>query len=54
LNLSRVIEISYQFKIYAYDAYVLECAERLSAPLVTLDSNMKQVATALDITLIAV
>jgi hypothetical protein len=25
--------------IYAYDAYVLECAERFHVPLITLDSQ---------------
>jgi len=54
LNLRRAIEISHHFKIYAYDAYVLECAERLNAPLITLDHGMKQVAKKLNITLIEV
>lgn len=54
LNLSRALEISYRCNIYAYDAYVLECAERLNAPLLTLDHGMKQAATTLEITLIEV
>lgn len=29
INLTRAIEISYGHDLYAYDAYVLECAERL-------------------------
>ncbi len=54
LNLSRAVEISHKFNIYAYDAYVIECAERLKSPLVTLDSKMKEVAENLGVTLIEV
>ncbi len=54
LNLSRSVEISHKFNIYAYDAYVIECAERLNAPLITLDSRMKEVAEQMGITVIEV
>lgn len=54
LHLSRSIEISHKFSIYAYDAYVMECAERLKSPLVTLDCRMKEVARNLGITVIEV
>lgn len=54
LNLSRTVEISHQCAIYAYDAYVLECAERLNAPLLTLDAGMKRAAGHLNISLIEV
>lgn len=54
LNLSRAVEISHHCNIYAYDAYVLECAERLNAPLLTLDGGMKRAATLLNIALIEV
>ena len=54
LNLARAVEISHICGIYAYDAYVLECAERLHAPLVTLDRGMKKAAEALNLTSIEV
>lgn len=54
LNLPRAVEISHSLGIYAYDAYVLECAERLNAPLVTLDRGMKLAAKRLNLTLIEV
>ena len=54
LSLLHAAEISHRCNIYAYDAYVLECAERLNAPLFTLDSGMKQAATILNIALIEV
>jgi predicted nucleic acid-binding protein len=54
LNLKRAVEISHNFNIYAYDAYVIECAERLKSALVTLDSRMKDVAKKLGISIIEV
>jgi predicted nucleic acid-binding protein len=40
--------------IYAYDSYVLECAERLKSDLATLDRRMKNVAGELKISIIEV
>jgi len=54
LNLKRATEISHELNIYAYDAYVLECAERLKLDLVTLDSRMKEFARKLGIKVIEV
>lgn len=54
LNLKRAIELSHSFNIYAYDAYVLECAERLNIPLVTLDERMKDIAEHAGISVIEV
>ncbi len=54
LNLERSAEICHQFGIYAYDAYVLECAERLKSDLTTLDKRMKEIAAKLAIPVIEV
>ena len=53
-DLRRAIQISHEYKIYAYDAYVLECANRLNLPLVTLDKLMQEKAKQLNIILIEV
>jgi predicted nucleic acid-binding protein len=53
-DLRRAIQISHQCKIYAYDAYILECAKRLNLPLITLDKLMSEQAKQLNITLIEV
>ena len=53
-DLHRAIQISHEYKIYAYDAYVLECANRLNLPLVTLDKLTQEKAKQLNITLIEV
>jgi hypothetical protein len=39
-------------RIYAYDAYFLQCALETKAPLLTLDGGMKRVAKLLDITVV--
>jgi predicted nucleic acid-binding protein len=40
------------FRIYAYDAYFLQCSLETKCPLLTLDGGMKRVAKELDITLV--
>jgi predicted nucleic acid-binding protein len=42
-----------QFRIYAYDAYFLQCALETKCPLLTLDAGMKRVAKQLEITVVA-
>lgn len=54
LNLERSAEICHQYDIYAYDAYVLECAERAKSDLITLDMKMKDIAEKLTISIIEV
>ncbi len=53
-NLTRALEISQAHNLYAYDAYVLECAERFHLELVTLDNRMNEVARQLGISVIEV
>jgi predicted nucleic acid-binding protein len=43
------LEIATRFGVYAYDAYYLDCALRLRAPLLTLDRAMKHIAGELSI-----
>jgi predicted nucleic acid-binding protein len=40
-GVEKAMEIAYRYKSYAYDAYFLECADRLKMPLLTLDKKMK-------------
>ena len=40
------------FRIYAYDAYFLQCSVETKCPLLTLDRGMKRVAGELGITLV--
>lgn len=41
-----------RFRIYAYDAYFLQCSRETRCPLLTLDGEMKRVARQLSITLV--
>lgn len=43
------LDIAMQHKIYAYDAYFLECALAARSPLLTLDKGMRRVARELNI-----
>jgi predicted nucleic acid-binding protein len=45
----NALKISKQTDIYAYDAYVLECAIKQKSPLLTLDKKLKAAAQELNI-----
>jgi len=49
VDIQKALRLAMEFKIYAYDAYFLQCAKSLSSPLITLDTRMKQVASKLNI-----
>lgn len=49
IDIQKTLRLAIEFKIYAYDAYFLQCAKSLSSPLITLDNRMKQVAAKLNI-----
>ena len=44
VELSAAVSLSDQHGIYAYDAYVLECARRYQTPLLSLDGQQLRVA----------
>ena len=50
----NAITISKQTNMYAYDAYFLDCAFRLKAPLLTLDQKLKNAAQNLNIKILEV
>ena len=54
VHLEEAVQLANEMDIYAYDAYVLVCAERLEAPVLTLDKSIIQLARARDITLVEV
>ena len=51
-NIQESLEIAFQFNLYAYDAYFLQCAQSLKCPLMTLDQRLKDVAKELSITVL--
>lgn len=52
--LERALHIASEFKIYAYDAYLIQCAEQTSSALLTLDKGLANTAKQMGITLLEV
>ena len=44
VDFENALKISKQDKLYAYDAYFIECAIRNKAPFLTLDRKLKTAA----------
>jgi len=44
VELTDSLELANEFGIYAYDAYLLRCAEKYRLPLLTLDNRLVQIA----------
>jgi predicted nucleic acid-binding protein len=42
--LEKALELSHAQNIYAYDAYLLQCAQQTSTSLLTLDHRLKDAA----------
>ena len=51
VDIAKTLKFCEKFNIYAYDAYFLQCAIQLKAPLLTLDSFMKETAEEVGITI---
>ncbi|OQA41828.1 MAG: tRNA(fMet)-specific endonuclease VapC [Chloroflexi bacterium ADurb.Bin325] len=49
IDLEEAMELADHLGIYAYDAYLLACAQRYRAPLLTLDATLRGQAERLDI-----
>jgi predicted nucleic acid-binding protein len=52
IDIADALQSATDFGLYAYDAYVLQCARSVPAPLLTLDGRMRQVAAELKIPLL--
>lgn len=44
IEMNQALDIAATFNIYAYDAYLIRCATKYRAPLLTLDRHLMQVA----------
>jgi predicted nucleic acid-binding protein len=42
--LERAVEVAHRHGIYAYDAYLIVCAQQFGGPLLTLDAGLRQMA----------
>jgi predicted nucleic acid-binding protein len=54
VDLADSLKIASQQGLYAYDAYLVECARAMKAPLLTLDHALGRVASALGIEVLEV
>lgn len=52
VSLERTLEISHTQNIYAYDAYLIQCAQQTSTPLLTLDKQLKITAEKMSINIL--
>jgi len=52
IDLEKALEIAWQNKIYAYDAFYLEVAKRLRLPLITFDSGMVKIGKTLGLNIL--
>lgn len=54
VDMEASLDLASELNIYAYDAYMLECAQRHRAPLLTLDARLRAAAERVDITTLEV
>lgn len=52
IDLGASLEIALEYRLYAYDAYLIECAHMTKAPLLTLDLPLKRVAVDAGVTIL--
>lgn len=44
INLKDALRLAAKFNLYAYDAYILQCAVEYQLPLISLDKNLIDIA----------
>ena len=54
VDIWEAVKLSHEHGIYAYDAYVLECARRYGTPLLSLDGPQCEIARTLGIEVLEV
>ena len=54
VELEEAIQLADRLNLYAYDAYLLRCAARYRAPLLSLDRDLLAAATALGLSVLEV
>ena len=54
VNMEASLNLASELGIYAYDAYMLECAQRYRASLMTLDAALRAAAERIDVRILEV
>ncbi len=52
VSLEKTLEVSHAQSIYAYDAYLIQCAQQTSTSLLTLDNQLKITAEKMGINIL--
>jgi len=50
--LEKTLEITHTYNMYAYDAYLIQCAQQTSTSLLTLDKGLKTIAKEMGISVL--
>ena len=50
--LEHALDVAAAEKLYAYDAYMIACAQKYRLPLLTLDAKLARAATAANVSLL--
>ena len=54
IDISKALTLAGREQIYAYDAYIIECARKYRTPLLTLDNGQRRVAEGMGIDIIEI
>jgi len=54
VELDESLQIAQRLDIYAYDAYLIRCAQKFRAPLLTLDKGLLQSAEGMNVAVLEV
>ena len=54
IDLSSSLELTAKFRMYAYDAYLIKCAQQTDTPLLSLDKGLIHVAKSVGIEVLEV
>lgn len=54
IDLARALDLAHDLDIYAYDAYMISCAQRYNALLLTLDGGLQEAARRAGLSLLEV
>ncbi|MCY3749757.1 MAG: type II toxin-antitoxin system VapC family toxin [Chloroflexi bacterium] len=54
VDMQQALRLSERLGLYAYDAYVLACAQRMRCPLLTLDKRLAESAPLADVEVLVV
>jgi predicted nucleic acid-binding protein len=54
VELSETLEITHVLGIYAYDAYLIRCASKYQAPLISLDQGLVEAARRMGVAIVEV